>query len=78
LSLILRQGHVILEVQTFRPYRDLNALPTNYVIDWSGKLAHSQAAAFDLDALNTIVRAGHKTGVLSPGVRRRSSRAPGR
>jgi len=37
------------------PYRQLNAVPTNYVIDRSGKLVYAQAAAFDVDALNAIV-----------------------
>jgi cytochrome c biogenesis protein CcmG/thiol:disulfide interchange protein DsbE len=37
------------------PYRFLKALPTNYIIDRSGKLVYAQAGAFDLDSLNDIV-----------------------
>ncbi len=37
------------------PYRFLNALPTNYIIDRSGKLVYAQPGAFDLDSLNSIV-----------------------
>ena len=37
------------------PYRDVGALPTNYIIDRSGKLVYAKAAAFDIDDLNAIV-----------------------
>lgn len=37
------------------PYRDLGAVPTNYVIDRSGKLVYAKAGALDLDTLNAIV-----------------------
>jgi len=37
------------------PYRDLGAVPTNYIIDRSGKLVYARAAAFDLQSLNAIV-----------------------
>ena len=37
------------------PYRQLEGVPTNYIIDRSGKLVYAQAAAFDVDALNAIV-----------------------
>ena len=37
------------------PYRFLDALPTNYIIDRSGKLVYARAGAFDLDSLNGIV-----------------------
>jgi peroxiredoxin len=37
------------------PYRDLDALPTNYVIDRSGKLVYAKAGAFDDDSFNAIV-----------------------
>jgi peroxiredoxin len=37
------------------PYRDLDAVPTNYIIDRSGKLVYAKAAAFDLDSLNAFV-----------------------
>jgi peroxiredoxin len=37
------------------PYRDLGAIPTNYIIDRSGKLVYARAAAFDLESLNAIV-----------------------
>ena len=37
------------------PYRFLDALPTNYIIDRSGKLVYAQAGAFDLDSLNGVV-----------------------
>jgi thiol-disulfide isomerase/thioredoxin len=34
------------------PYGDLNAVPTNYVIDRAGVVRYAKAAAFDLDDLN--------------------------
>jgi peroxiredoxin len=37
------------------PYHDMDAVPTNYIIDRSGKLVYAKAAAFDLDSLNAIV-----------------------
>lgn len=37
------------------PYHDLDAVPTNYIIDRSGKLVYAKAGAFDLDSLNEIV-----------------------
>ena len=37
------------------PYHDLDAVPTNYIIDRSGKLVYAKAAAFDLDTLNKII-----------------------
>ncbi len=37
------------------PYRFLSGLPTNYIIDRSGKLVYAQAGAFDLDSLNGVV-----------------------
>ena len=37
------------------PYHDMNAVPTNYVIDRSGKLVYAEAGAFDLDSLNAVV-----------------------
>ena len=37
------------------PYAMLGAVPTNYVIDRSGKLVYAKAGAFDLDALNAII-----------------------
>ena len=37
------------------PYRYLGAVPTNYIIDRSGKLVYAAAGAFDLDDLNAIV-----------------------
>jgi peroxiredoxin len=37
------------------PYRDLNAVPTNYIIDRSGKLVYAKAAAFDVDQLNAVL-----------------------
>ena len=37
------------------PYHDLDAVPTNYIIDRSGKLVYAKANAFDLDQLNAIV-----------------------
>jgi len=37
------------------PYRDVGAVPTNYVIDRSGKIVYAQAAAFDIDALNALI-----------------------
>lgn len=37
------------------PYSPLAAVPTNYVIDRSGKLRYAKAAAFDLDDLNALL-----------------------
>ena len=37
------------------PYREMGALPTNYVIDRSGQLVYAKAGAFDLDSFNAIV-----------------------
>ena len=37
------------------PYHQMEGVPTNYVIDRSGKLVYAKAAAFDLDDLNAIV-----------------------
>jgi cytochrome c biogenesis protein CcmG/thiol:disulfide interchange protein DsbE len=37
------------------PYRDLDALPTNYVIDREGVVRYAKAAAFSLDDLNTVL-----------------------
>lgn len=37
------------------PYGMLDAVPTNYVIDRSGKLVYAKAGAFDLDELNDLI-----------------------
>lgn len=37
------------------PYHDLGGVPTNYIIDRSGKLVYAKAGALDLDTLNEIV-----------------------
>ena len=37
------------------PYHDQAAVPTNYIIDRSGKLVYAKAGAFDLDSLNAII-----------------------
>ncbi len=37
------------------PYRQMEGVPTNYVIDRSGKLVYAQAGAFDLASFNAIV-----------------------
>jgi cytochrome c biogenesis protein CcmG/thiol:disulfide interchange protein DsbE len=37
------------------PYHDLDGVPTNYIIDRSGKLVYAKATALDLDSLNTII-----------------------
>jgi peroxiredoxin len=43
-------------VQRLRgPYHDVGAVPTNYVIDRSGKIVYAKAAAFDVDALNALI-----------------------
>lgn len=34
------------------PYADVRAVPTNYIIDRSGRIRFAKAAAFDLDDLN--------------------------
>jgi len=36
-------------------YGILGAVPTNYVIDRSGRVRYARAAAFDLDALNGLL-----------------------
>jgi cytochrome c biogenesis protein CcmG/thiol:disulfide interchange protein DsbE len=37
------------------PYRPLEGIPTNYVIDRNGIVRYAKAAAFDLDDLNTVL-----------------------
>ncbi|HZZ88534.1 MAG TPA: TlpA disulfide reductase family protein [Caulobacteraceae bacterium] len=37
------------------PYRQLDGVPTNYVIDRNGKLVYAKAGAFDVDSFNAIV-----------------------
>jgi cytochrome c biogenesis protein CcmG/thiol:disulfide interchange protein DsbE len=37
------------------PYRDVGAVPTNYVIDRTGKIVYAKAAAFDIDELNALI-----------------------
>jgi cytochrome c biogenesis protein CcmG, thiol:disulfide interchange protein DsbE len=37
------------------PFADVDALPTNYVIDKAGVLRYAKAGAFQLDDLNTIL-----------------------
>ena len=37
------------------PYRALEGIPTNYIIDRAGTLVYAKAAAFDIDDLNAIV-----------------------
>ena len=37
------------------PYRDLNAIPTNYIIDRAGVVRYAKAAGLTLDDLNTIL-----------------------
>jgi thiol-disulfide isomerase/thioredoxin len=37
------------------PYRALDAVPTNYVIDRTGKLVYAKAAAFDVDSFNALI-----------------------
>ncbi len=37
------------------PFADVEALPTNYVIDKSGTLRYAKAGAFELDDLNSIL-----------------------
>lgn len=37
------------------PYDHVSAVPTNYVIDRSGRIRYMKAGAFDLDSLNTIL-----------------------
>jgi peroxiredoxin len=37
------------------PYRDVGAVPTNYIIDRAGKLVYAKAGAFDLDDLNATI-----------------------
>lgn len=37
------------------PFADVEALPTNYVIDKAGILRYAKAGAFDLDGLNALL-----------------------
>jgi cytochrome c biogenesis protein CcmG/thiol:disulfide interchange protein DsbE len=37
------------------PYRVMVGVPTNYIIDRSGKVVYAKAGAFDLDMLNAII-----------------------
>ena len=37
------------------PYQDMKAVPTNYIIDRSGKLVYAKAGSFDLESLNAII-----------------------
>ena len=37
------------------PYQVLTGVPTNYVIDRSGRIRYAKAGAFDLDELNTLL-----------------------
>jgi peroxiredoxin len=37
------------------PYKPMEGVPTNYVIDRAGVVRYAKAAAFDLDALNEIL-----------------------
>jgi cytochrome c biogenesis protein CcmG, thiol:disulfide interchange protein DsbE len=37
------------------PYHELDGVPTNYVIDRTGKLVYAKAGAFDLDSLNALI-----------------------
>ena len=37
------------------PYRQMTGVPTNYVIDRSGRLVYAQAGAFDMASFNAIV-----------------------
>jgi hypothetical protein len=37
------------------PYRISGEVPTNFIIDRSGKLVYAKAGAFDLDSLNAIL-----------------------
>ena len=37
------------------PYHELDGVPTNYIIDRSGKLVYAKAGAFDADTFNAIV-----------------------
>lgn len=37
------------------PFGDVNALPTNYIVDKAGVLRYAKAGAFDLDGLNAAL-----------------------
>jgi cytochrome c biogenesis protein CcmG, thiol:disulfide interchange protein DsbE len=52
----------------------MEGVPTNYIIDRSGKLVYAQAAAFDVDALNAIVIPLLRESV--PGPAPAAARAP--
>ena len=55
----LKKLFAVLTIQSARHlrggYADLGGVPTNYVIDRSGRLRYAKAAAFDLDALNELL-----------------------
>jgi cytochrome c biogenesis protein CcmG, thiol:disulfide interchange protein DsbE len=55
----LRRVFEAMEITAVRsirgPYRILDGVPTNYVIDRSGRLRYARAGAFTLDALNSIL-----------------------
>jgi hypothetical protein len=37
------------------PYAIMKGVPTNYIIDRSGHIRYAKAAAFDLEALNSLL-----------------------
>ena len=37
------------------PYRDVGALPTNYIIDRFGTLVYVKAGGFDIDSINALI-----------------------
>ncbi len=45
----------ITPIRRIKGYRDLGALPTNYVIGRAGRIRYAEKGAFDLDTLNRVL-----------------------
>jgi len=58
------------------PYHQLDGVPTNYVIDRSGKLVYAKAGAFDIDALNAIVIPLLRAPIPGPAAEPKAAASP--